>query len=150
MFNFRIKEFCSLLCIFSKTWLYIVLHDLNLTYYSSIILFFLSSIILGSFSILLFPKLCWHIGLTPSCVCVCVRARMCVRMCVCACVCVCMRTCIVCMLVCTCMCTCTQMHTCRCTGAYHNNTQTWYAPSIDDVFIFSSVPLQTRNGNIVN
>ena len=25
-----------------------------------------SSIILGSFSILLFPKLCWHIGLTPT------------------------------------------------------------------------------------
>ena len=55
---FRIKEFCSILCIFGKTWLYIVLHDFNLTYYSSIIL--------GSFSILLFPKLCWHIGLTPS------------------------------------------------------------------------------------
>ena len=34
------------------------MHDFNLTYYSSIIL--------GSFSILLFPKLCWHIGLTPS------------------------------------------------------------------------------------
>ena len=27
---------------------------------------FHSSIILGSFSILLFPKLCWHIGLTPN------------------------------------------------------------------------------------
>ena len=35
-----------------------MLHDFNLTYYSSIIL--------GSFSILLFPKLCWHIGLTPN------------------------------------------------------------------------------------
>ena len=58
MFYFRIKEFCSILCIFGKTWLYIVLHDFNLTYYSSIIL--------GSFNILLFPKLCWHIGLTPS------------------------------------------------------------------------------------
>ena len=57
MLYFRIKEFCSILCILGKTWLYIVLHDLNLTYYSSIIL--------GSFSILLFPKLCWHIGLTP-------------------------------------------------------------------------------------
>ena len=55
---FRIKEACSILCIFGKTWLYIVLHYFNLTYYSSIIL--------GSFSILLFPKLCWHIGLTPS------------------------------------------------------------------------------------
>ena len=42
----------------SKMWLDIVLHDFNLTYYSSIIL--------GSFSILLFPKLCWHIGLTPN------------------------------------------------------------------------------------
>ena len=49
---------CSILCIFGKTWLYIVLHDFNLIYYSSIIL--------GSFSILLFPKLCWHIGLTPT------------------------------------------------------------------------------------
>ena len=49
---------CSTLCIFGKTRLYIVLHDFNLTYYSSIIL--------GSFSILLFPKLCWYIGLTPS------------------------------------------------------------------------------------
>ena len=58
MFYFRIKEFCSILCIFGKNWLYIVLHDFNLTYYSSIIL--------GSLSILLFPKLCWHIGLTPS------------------------------------------------------------------------------------
>ena len=47
----------SILCILCKTCLYIVLHDFNLTYYSSIIL--------GSFSILLFPKLCWHIGLTP-------------------------------------------------------------------------------------
>ena len=56
-FYFRIKEFCNTLCIFGKTWHYIVLHDFNLTYYSSIIL--------GSFSILLFPKLCWHIGLTP-------------------------------------------------------------------------------------
>ena len=55
MFYFRIKEFCSILCIFGKTWLYIVLHD-----------FYYSSIILGSFSILLFPKLCWHIGLTPN------------------------------------------------------------------------------------
>ena len=36
-----------------------VLHEFNLTYYSSIIL--------GSFSIVLFPKLCWHIGLTPKC-----------------------------------------------------------------------------------
>ena len=35
-----------------------VLHDFNLTYYSSITL--------GSFSILLFPKLCWHTGLTPT------------------------------------------------------------------------------------
>ena len=52
------KEFCSILCIFGKTWLYIVLHDFNFTYYSSIIL--------GSFSILLFPKLCWHIGLAPT------------------------------------------------------------------------------------
>ena len=42
---------------FWKTCLYKVLNDFNLTYYSSIIL--------GSFSILLFPKLCWHIGLTP-------------------------------------------------------------------------------------
>ena len=47
-----------MLYIFGKTWLYIVLHNFNLTYYSSIIL--------GSFSILLFPKLCWHIGLTPT------------------------------------------------------------------------------------
>ena len=39
-------------------WLYILLHDFNLTYYSGIIL--------GSFSILLFIKLCWHIGLTPN------------------------------------------------------------------------------------
>ena len=31
-------------------------NDFNLTYYSSIIL--------GSFSVMLFPKLCWHIGLT--------------------------------------------------------------------------------------
>ena len=58
MFYFRIKECYSILCIFGKTWLYIALHDFNLTYYSSIIL--------GSFSILLFPKLCWHIGLTPT------------------------------------------------------------------------------------
>ena len=44
------KEFCSILCIFGKTWLYIVLHDFNLTYYSSIIL--------GSSSILLaIPKI---------------------------------------------------------------------------------------------
>ena len=35
-----------------------MLHNLKLSYYSSIIL--------NSFSILLFPKLCWHIGLTPS------------------------------------------------------------------------------------
>ena len=42
-------------CVFL---VYIVLHDFNLTYFSSIIL--------GSFSILLFPKLCWHIGLTPT------------------------------------------------------------------------------------
>ena len=49
---------CCIFCIFGKTWLYIGLHDCNLTYYSSIIL--------GSFSILLFPKLCWHIGLTPT------------------------------------------------------------------------------------
>ena len=55
---FRIKEFCSILCIFGKTWLYIVLLDFNVTYYSSIIL--------GSFNTLLFPKLCWHIGLTPT------------------------------------------------------------------------------------
>ena len=55
-FSSEIKEFCSILYIFDKTWLYLVLHDFNLTYYSSIIL--------GSFSILLFPKLCWHIGLT--------------------------------------------------------------------------------------
>ena len=34
------------------------LHDLILSYYSSIIL--------NSFSILLFPTLCWHISLTPS------------------------------------------------------------------------------------
>ena len=58
MFYFIIKEFCSISCIFGKTWLYIVLHDFILTYYSSIIL--------DSFSILLFPKLCWHIGLTPT------------------------------------------------------------------------------------
>ena len=58
MFYFRIKEFCNILCIFGKTWLYIVLHDFNLPYYSSIIL--------DSFSILLFQKLCWHIGLTPN------------------------------------------------------------------------------------
>ena len=38
MFYFRIKQLCSMLCIFGKTWLYIVLHDFNLTYYSSIIL----------------------------------------------------------------------------------------------------------------
>ena len=54
----QIKEFCRILCIFGKTWLYIVLHDFNLTYYSSMIL--------DSFSVLLFPKLCWHIGLTPN------------------------------------------------------------------------------------
>ena len=57
MFYFKIKEICGILCTFGKTWLCLVLHDFNLTYYSSIIL--------GSFSILLFPKLCWHIGLTP-------------------------------------------------------------------------------------
>ena len=57
MFYFWIKGFCSILCIFGKTWLYIVFHDFNLTYYSSIIV--------GSFSILIFPKLCRHIGLTP-------------------------------------------------------------------------------------
>ena len=54
----ELKQFYSVMCIFGKIWLDIVLHDFNLTYYSSIIL--------GSFSILLFPKLCWHIGLTPS------------------------------------------------------------------------------------
>ena len=32
-FYFRIKEFYSTLCIFGKTWLYVVLHDINLTYY---------------------------------------------------------------------------------------------------------------------
>ena len=37
-----------------------MLHDFILTYYSSIIL--------GSFSIILFPKLCWHIGITPNCI----------------------------------------------------------------------------------
>ena len=58
MLYFRINEFCSILRIFGKILLYTVLHDFNLTYYSSIIL--------GSFSILSFPKLCWHIGLTPS------------------------------------------------------------------------------------
>ena len=57
-FTSELKNFCSILYIFGKTWLYIVLDDFNLTYYSSIIL--------GSFSILLFPKLCWHIGLTPT------------------------------------------------------------------------------------
>ena len=57
-FYFRIKEFYSILCIIGKTWLSMVLHDFSLTYYSSIIL--------GSFSILLFPKLCWHVGLTPT------------------------------------------------------------------------------------
>ena len=36
-----------------------MLHKLKLSYYSSIIL--------DSFSFLLFPKLCWHIGLTPNC-----------------------------------------------------------------------------------
>ena len=45
----ELKEFCSILCIFGKTWLYIVLHDFNLTYYSSIIL--------GPFSILFIPKI---------------------------------------------------------------------------------------------
>ena len=55
-FTSELKNFVTY-CVFGKTWLYIVLHDFNLTYYSSIIL--------GSFSILLFPKLCWHIGLTP-------------------------------------------------------------------------------------
>ena len=54
----NLKNLCSILCIFGKTWHYIVMHDFNLTYYSSIIL--------GSFSILLLPKLCWHIGLTPT------------------------------------------------------------------------------------
>ena len=57
MFYFKIQEICSILCIFGKTWLCLVWYDFNLTYYSSIIL--------GSLSILLFPKLCWHIGLTP-------------------------------------------------------------------------------------
>ena len=56
-FTSELKKFFSILCIFGNIWLYIVLHDFNLTYYSSFIL--------GSFSILLFPKLCWHIGLTP-------------------------------------------------------------------------------------
>ena len=50
-FTSELKNFVAY-CVF------IVLHDFNLTYYSSIIL--------GYFSILLFPKLCWHIGLTPS------------------------------------------------------------------------------------
>ena len=58
MFYFNIKEICSILCIFGKTRVCLVLHDFNLTY--------CSSIILGSFTILLFPKLCWHIGLTPK------------------------------------------------------------------------------------
>ena len=55
-----IKECCSILYFWQNLALYIiVLHDFNLTYYSSIIL--------GSFSILLFPKLCWHnIRLTPN------------------------------------------------------------------------------------
>ena len=53
--NIRILEY---IVYFGKTWPYIVLHDFNLTYYSSITL--------HSFSILLFPKLCWHIGLTPT------------------------------------------------------------------------------------
>ena len=56
-FTSELKNFI-VYCVCGKTWLYIVLHDFNLTYYSSIIH--------GSFSILLFPKLCWHIGLTPS------------------------------------------------------------------------------------
>ena len=46
------------MCIFAKLGFIIVLHDFNLTDYSSIIL--------GSFTILLFPNLCWHIGLTPN------------------------------------------------------------------------------------
>ena len=46
-------------CVFlAKLGIIMVLHEFNLTYYSSIIL--------GSFCILLFQKLCWHIGLTPN------------------------------------------------------------------------------------
>ena len=57
-FTSELKNFVAH-CVFLAKLLYIVLHDFNLTYYSIIIL--------GSFSILLFPKLCWHIGLTPTC-----------------------------------------------------------------------------------
>ena len=57
MFTSELKDFVAY-CIFLAKLGYIVLHDFNLTYYSSITL--------GSFSILLFPKLCWHIGLTPK------------------------------------------------------------------------------------
>ena len=56
-FTSELKSFAAY-CVFVAKRDYIVLHDFNLTYYSSIVL--------GSFSILLFPKLCWHIGLTPK------------------------------------------------------------------------------------
>ena len=45
MFTSELKTFVAY-CVFGKTWLYIVLHDFSLSYYSSIIL--------DSFSILLF------------------------------------------------------------------------------------------------
>ena len=57
-FTSELKNFVAYCVFLAKLGFIIVLHDFNLTYYSSIIL--------GSFSILLFPKLCWHIGLTPS------------------------------------------------------------------------------------
>ena len=54
-FTSILKKFVAY-CVFLKTWISLVLHDFNLTYYSIVIL--------GSFTILLFPN--WHIGLTPS------------------------------------------------------------------------------------
>ena len=58
-FTSELKNFVTY-CVFlaKRSFIIIVLHVLNLTYYSNIIL--------GSFSILLFPKLCWNIGLTPN------------------------------------------------------------------------------------
>ena len=56
-FTAELKNFV-VYCVFLAKFL--VLHDFNLTYYSNVIL--------DSFSILLFPKLCWHIGLTPICI----------------------------------------------------------------------------------
>ena len=57
-FTSELKIFVAYYVFLAKFDFIIVLYDFNLTYYFSIIL--------GSFSILLFPKLRWHIGLTPN------------------------------------------------------------------------------------